>query len=59
MMLIKVAENIILSNQSEAYCRKLNEAGVELTTIRYYGMIHDFGMLNALAIMQLKRLFFQ
>jgi acetyl esterase/lipase len=47
--LIQVAENDILRDEGEAYGRKLDEAGVEATTVRYDGMIHDFGMLNALA----------
>ena len=47
--LIQVAENDILRDQGEAYGRKLNAAGVKVTTVRYNGMIHDFGMLNALA----------
>jgi len=47
--LIQVAENDILRDEGEAYGRKLDEAGVTVTTIRYNGMIHDFGLLNALA----------
>jgi acetyl esterase len=47
--LIQVAENDILRDEGEAYGRKLSEAGVPATTIRYNGMIHDFGLLNALA----------
>jgi len=47
--LIQVAENDILRDEGEAYGRKLDEAGVEVTTIRYNGVIHDFGMLNGLA----------
>lgn len=47
--LIQVAENDILRDEGEAYGRKLDEAGVVVTTIRYNGMIHDFGLLNALA----------
>lgn len=47
--LIQVAENDILRNEGEAYGRKLDEAGVPVTTVRYNGMIHDFGLLNALA----------
>lgn len=47
--LIQVAENDILRDQGEAYGRKLDEAGVTVTTIRYNGVIHDFGMLNGLA----------
>jgi acetyl esterase/lipase len=47
--LIQVAANDILRDEGEAYGRKLDEAGVEVTTIRYDGMIHDFGLLNGLA----------
>lgn len=47
--LIQVAENDILRNEGEAYGRKLDEAGVPVTLVRYAGMIHDFGLLNALA----------
>lgn len=47
--LIQVAENDILRDEGEAYGRKLDEAGVEASTVRYDGMIHDFGLLNALA----------
>jgi len=28
--------------------RKLLEAGVRVTAVRYHGTIHDFGMLNAI-----------
>jgi len=47
--LILVAENDILRDEGEEYGRKLNEAGVTVTTIRYNGTIHDFGLLNGLA----------
>ena len=47
--LIQVAENDILRDEGEAYGRKLDEAGVTVTTLRYNGTIHDFGMLNGLA----------
>lgn len=47
--LIMVAENDILRDEGEAYGRKLDEAGVEVTTVRFNGTIHDFGLLNALA----------
>jgi acetyl esterase/lipase len=47
--LIQVAENDILRDEGEAYGRKLAEAGVPVTTIRYIGVIHDWGMLNGLA----------
>ncbi|HXB95512.1 MAG TPA: alpha/beta hydrolase [Puia sp.] len=47
--LIQVAENDILRDEGEAFGRRLLEAGVDATTIRYNGMIHDWGMLNGLA----------
>jgi len=47
--LIQVAENDILRDEGEAYGRKLDEAGVPVTIVRYNGMIHDFGLLNALS----------
>ena len=47
--LIQVAESDILRDEGEMYGRKLDEAGVNVTTIRYDGMIHDFGLLNGLA----------
>ncbi len=57
---IMVAESDILRDEGEAYGRKLDEAGVTVTTLRYNGMIHDFGMLNGLAnIPQTRSLFVQ
>ena len=47
--LIQVAESDILRDQGEAYGSNLDEAGVKVTTVRYDGMIHDFGLLNGLA----------
>jgi len=47
--LIQVAESDILRDEGEAYGHKLDEAGVTVTTARYNGMIHDFGLLNGLA----------
>ena len=47
--LIQVAESDILRDEGEAYGRKLDQAGVRVTTARYDGMIHDFGLLNGLA----------
>jgi acetyl esterase/lipase len=47
--LIQTAEFDVLRDEGEAYGRKLDAAGVETTTIRYNGMIHDFGLLNALS----------
>jgi acetyl esterase/lipase len=56
--LIQVAENDILRDEGEAYGRKLDEAGVPVTTVRYNGVIHDFGLLNGLAtIPQTRSLF--
>jgi len=56
--LIQVAENDILRDAGEAYGRKLDEAGVPVTTIRYNGMIHDFGLLNGLATLPAVRSLF-
>jgi acetyl esterase/lipase len=47
--LIQVVESDILRDGGEAYGRKLDEAGVTVTTVRYNGMIHDFGLLTGLA----------
>ncbi len=47
--LIAVAENDILRDQGEALGRRLDEAGVKVTTVRFNGVIHDWGMLNGFA----------
>jgi acetyl esterase len=47
--LIIVDENDVLRDEGEAYARKLSEAGVRVTSVRYNGTIHDFVLLNALA----------
>jgi len=47
--LIQTAEFDVLRDEGEAYGRKLAAAGVESTTVRYDGMIHDYGLLNALS----------
>lgn len=57
--LIIVAENDVLRDEGEAFGRKLNEAGVQVTTTRYNGMIHDFGLLNALATLPATRAAFE
>ncbi|MET1057844.1 MAG: alpha/beta hydrolase [Pedobacter sp.] len=46
---VGVAENDVLRDEGEAYARKLDEAGVVVTSVRYNGMIHDWGLLNPLA----------
>jgi acetyl esterase/lipase len=43
-----VDENDVLRDEGEAYGRKLTEAGVRTTTVRYDGTLHDFMMLNPL-----------
>ena len=57
--LIQVAENDILRDEGEAYGRKLDEAGVTVTIVRYNGTIHDFGLLNALATLPTTRSLFE
>ena len=47
--LIVVAENDILRDEGEAMGRRLDEAGVEVTTVRFNGVVHDWGMLNGFA----------
>lgn len=46
---VLTAENDVLRDEAEEYARKLDEAGVPVTLIRYAGLIHDFGLLNPLA----------
>ena len=41
-----VDENDVLRDEGEAYARKLTEAGVRVTSVRFNGAIHDFMMLN-------------
>jgi len=46
--LILTDENDVLRDEGEAYARKLCDAGVPVTAVRYLGTIHDFMMLNAI-----------
>ncbi|MCG7206663.1 alpha/beta hydrolase [Streptomyces arenae] len=44
--LVVVDENDVLRDEGEAYARKLVQAGVPTTSIRYNASLHDFMMLN-------------
>ena len=44
--LIIVDENDVLRDEGEAYARRLIQAGVPTTCVRYNAIIHDFMMLN-------------
>ncbi|WP_161866428.1 alpha/beta hydrolase [Pseudomonas yangonensis] len=46
--LIQTAGLDVLRDEGEAYARKLDAAGVDVTAVRYSGMIHDYGLLNPL-----------
>ena|SRR5437763_5699356 len=44
-----VDEADVLRDEGEAYAARLRGAGVEVTTVRYDGITHDFMMLNPLS----------
>jgi acetyl esterase len=45
---VLVAENDVLRDEGEAYARRLMEAEVRTTSVRFNGICHDFLMLNPL-----------
>ncbi len=47
--LLIVDEADVLRDEGEAYAARLRAAGVDVTTVRYPGMTHDFMMLNPLS----------
>ena len=47
--IIQTAEMDVLRDEGEAYARQLDRAGVDVTSTRYNGLIHDYGLLNALS----------
>jgi acetyl esterase len=47
--LIITDENDVLRDEGEEYARKLMQAGVDVTAVRYLATCHDFVMLNGLA----------
>ena len=47
--MVQTAGNDVLRDEGEAYSRRLDEAGVDVTAVRYEGLIHDYGLLNALS----------
>lgn len=47
--LVIVDENDVLRDEGEAYARRLAEAGVRVTAVRYLSTIHDFLLLNPIA----------
>ncbi len=57
--LIQVGEADIFLEESIAYGRKLDAAGVPVTTLTYAGSIHDFGLLNGLAHTQQSKALFR
>ena len=47
--MVQTASADVLRDEGEAYARKLDQAGVQVTSVRYNGMIHDYGLLNVVS----------
>lgn len=47
--LVVTDENDVLRDEGEDYARKLIQAGMDVTAVRYIATFHDFAMLNGLA----------
>lgn len=47
--LVMTAGNDVLRDEGEEYACKLNSAGVEVVSVRFSRMIHDWGLLNPLS----------
>jgi acetyl esterase/lipase len=47
--MVQTAGADVLRDEGEAYARKLDEAGVPVTAVRYNGMIPDYGLLNVVS----------
>jgi acetyl esterase/lipase len=47
--LIQTAEMDVLRDEGEAFWRKLDRTGVDVTVTRYNGLIHEYGLLNPIS----------
>ena len=47
--LVQTAEFDVLRDEGEGYAWHLDAAGVAVTSVRYNGMIHDYGLLNVVS----------